>query len=80
MIPELYEGIAPEAAVYSADLAEVAEERDQYAAEARDMRERLAAANLTITEQSSLIGALRAQLHAAGLAPLGRPWRIGAAA
>jgi hypothetical protein len=80
VIPEFYDGIAPEIAVYAADLAEVAEERDQYAAEARDMRERLAAANLTITEQSDQIAALRAQLHLAGMAPAGQRWQIGVAA
>jgi len=59
---------------------QVAEERDQYAAEACGLRERLAAALVVATEQASLIGALCAQLHAAGLAPIGQGWRIGAAA
>jgi hypothetical protein len=80
MVPEFYDGIAPDVAVYAADMAEVAEERDQYAAEARDMRERLALATLTVTEQGSLIAALRSQLHAAGIMPTGSGWRIGVAA
>lgn len=80
MIPEFYDDIAPEIAVYAADMAEIAQERDQYAAEARDMRDQLATANQTITEQGSLVAALRAQLHAAGIAPTGARWQIGAAA
>jgi cysteine sulfinate desulfinase/cysteine desulfurase-like protein len=80
MATEFDGDFAPGSVAFGADVAEVAEERDQYATEARDMRERLAAANLTITEQSSLIGALRAQLHAAGIAPANRPWQVGAAA
>lgn len=60
--------------------AQLAEEFDQYAAESAGLREQLAAATVTATEQAALIGALRAQLHAAGLNPAGSGWRIGVAA
>lgn len=60
--------------------AQIADERDQYASESAGLREQLAAATVVATEQASLIGALRAQLHAAGVAPVGQGWRIGVAA
>ena len=63
--------------------AQIAAERDQYAAEAAGLREQLAAATVLNTEQAAVIGALRAQLHAAGLNPVGQGWqqrRIGVAA
>lgn len=67
-------GFQPEAA------AQLAEELDQYASESAGLREQLASALTVNTEQASLIGALRAQLHAAGLVPAGSGWRIGVAA
>lgn len=47
------------------DLAEIAQERDQYAAEARALRVQLAAAIAIQSEQANTIGDLRALLDEA---------------
>lgn len=49
------------------DLAEVAQERDEYAAEANALRVQLAAAIALCTEQANTIGDLRAALDGAGI-------------
>lgn len=50
------------------DLTEIAQERDQYAAEARALRVQLAAALAVQSEQANQIGDLRALLDGAGIA------------
>lgn len=50
------------------DLAEIAQERDEYAAEAQALRVQLAAALAVQSEQANTIGDLLALLDAAGIA------------
>jgi|GEM_PF-6539577 len=50
------------------DLHEIAQERDQYAAEATVLRVQLAAAIAVAAEQANTIGDLRALLDTAGIA------------
>ena len=54
------------------DLAEIAQERDAYAAEARALRVQLAVALAVQAEQANQIGDLRALLDAAGIAYIDR--------
>lgn len=61
------------------DLAEIARERDRYAAQARDLRAHLAAALTVQAGLADTIAELRARLHAAGPDPTGAHRKTGAA-
>jgi phage/plasmid primase-like uncharacterized protein len=79
--PDFYGELTPGEHELLADVTEIAAERDQYAAEAAGLRERLAEALAGQTQLATLVSDLRAQLHAAGLEPVGQRWaRIGVAA
>jgi hypothetical protein len=71
---DIYGDMTPRERELLDDVTEIAAERDA-------MRRQLADAITTQTQLATLVSDLRAQLHAAGLEPVGQRWaRIGVAA